>query len=1117
MPRRLKSRATAPKSDVQLRAYPTPAPPPVPPAVMTNEVFAPTLNARVENRRRFGRSVSLDVLESALRSAYRGSMRDLTDILRETVETDPHLGSILNKRFGAVSSLPWEVQPATGPGIDRDKALFYAEVVRAQLRNMKSFRSNLNQLAWALFDGRACLEMQWVELQRTFTMDGFAAPFMAVREMSWIHPRRLSFGPEREIRINPEGISVSGTFAPSGLDVRTMPDKFVWWLPQLFCEYAEREGLGIRCMYWSFFKRFAARERMMLTELFGKPWRIITVDEESTAGAEDLDDADRIVDALGGSYTARLPRGTKLDVVSPGDNAGQVHGDVIKESDQQNSKLVLGQTGTTDGVPAGLNSNQANVMQDEQLGVLIRDAHCLSEVCEGVTDRIIAVNYGEMEVTHAPTFRLRADLPADRLAELKRLDGTLKAGLPVSRQEAYEVSGFSVPDDNDVVIKVIQPPTAPNSPVAPAVRPEVVYPEGTAPDAGEITPNVATSGDAPDSAAGAADAASTVTVNEDRQARGLDPLMLPDGGPDPRGELTIKEFNSQIESASKTEPEPVDPALAEPDEAISIGLSSVALSSQHIAHELAEGETYYGDAGIHIHRVNRGLEMTEGDGAHAHLFQLPSGEIVMTEIAGGHAHTFVGVDADVTRADGEHRHLIDLGGVVVGTALDGAHVHALQVDATAVDGVHQHTLEIPDPDRPGETAIVQSLTAGEIVDAYRRAALPPAVMAALRGALEKPAPAAKPVAEPTVAALTARGVPHHVAIELVSALPAAIGNVELEIGQATITGPNGDPEDYVARGMRELTSQTTSWVTHFENAVDGEITALGIYNALNKARASLSVDMFGRAMERRKLQSLMLGVLDSATEIADDEGDGDSVEDIDTGDEDARQNSEALDAVLSATSVALADSGTFTKMPFKKALTFFRGLNVLERPSFERATAAIKRRSFTVAGVVGDQMLRTIQAELTRTMMDGVDLRKFKKRLRARMQTSGFIPQKTGRNVPLSAPHIETVYRTNVLNTYNTGRYVHQTSPAVKAAFPVWELRGVNDTHTRHTHLNAHGKMLLASDPFWQSAYPPFGFNCRCRVIVRSAKYLNQVVPGSTIQGLPDPGFTSGRPSLATG
>jgi phage gp29-like protein len=988
---------------LDLRAYPRPLGSVVTPReILSADSMGRTLDARSDNRRRFGRSLSMDRIETALLLAFRGNMRDITDILSETVDTDPHLGSVVNKRFGSVSSLPFELQPASGFGIDREKATFYAEVVRQQIRNMKSFRQNLGQLAWALFNGRACLEKNWIVLQPGAgpVHPKFGQPSMAVQHMDWIHPRRLSFGPQRELRIQTEAVEPGGNFAASGLSVLDMPDKFVWWMPQLFNEYPEREGLGMRCMYWSFFKRFAARERMILTELFGKPWRIIEIDQDSTAGTTELRDADKIVDALGSTHTARLPRGTKLNVVSPAKSAGDVHQDIIDGADKQNSKLVLGQTGTTDGVPAGLNSSQANVMQNEQLGVLIRDASQLSEVIETMLcDRIIAINFGESEVTHAPSFVLRADLPADRKVELERLKLALDAGLSISQSDAYATSGFSPPEQDAIVIRMEQPPTPPNSPVAPAVRPVVVYPIGKSPHVGEQQPIVPEAGkEAGAQKAGAqvgvVDSASTITVNEDRASRGLPPLSLPDGTEDPRGKLTVKEFNSLL-AAAEAEAQQA-PAGAPPEEdplaSTLMGIAARRRAPRRLRRQLSDRAYDEGDDDLGV---------------------MPSG--VTTVVTSSNRRRFELVLASVE-------------------------------DAIASFDLTQ-----------GAEQSDKDMTEWE--------------------------------------AWCDRNLVH------------LVKQVETS---------NGTPDDLLSRGMRELTAETDAWAATFEKAVSTETTALGLTRALVRARADLAVGKFGRALERRKLHAMMLGSLDNAKEIGTIEPVAkDVLPDETTVTLSLEHNPDLI--TLGVDWVELAKSSEFSKKPFKEALTHFQGLKVLDRSTFEKASAAIKQRSFTVAGVLGDQMLQVLQGDLVKAIESGEDLRMFKARIKPRLEEAGFIGTlKTG--LPALGPsHVETVFRTNVMNTYNTGRYVQATQPAVIAAFPVWQIQGVDDTRTRQPHHDAHGKKLLANDSFWQTAYPPFGFSCRCRVVALSKAHLKDVVSGSSLKGLPDEGFTSGRPSLAVG
>jgi SPP1 gp7 family putative phage head morphogenesis protein len=181
---------------------------------------------------------------------------------------------------------------------------------------------------------------------------------------------------------------------------------------------------------------------------------------------------------------------------------------------------------------------------------------------------------------------------------------------------------------------------------------------------------------------------------------------------------------------------------------------------------------------------------------------------------------------------------------------------------------------------------------------------------------------------------------------------------------------------------------------------------------------------------------------------------------------------------------------------------------------FEAMTADVRRKSFTVAGVQSKEMLTTLQAELARQVGKGGDLREFSKFMEKRLISSGMVASKLPESGALSASHVENVFRTNMANSYQAGRYTHATQPEVLRARPIWEVRTIRDARTRPTHLAVNGKMLYASDPLWQRLYPPFGWSCRCRAVTRDASYANKVGFASDFAGLPDPGFTSGVSSL---
>lgn len=932
-------------------------------------------NAANVSRQRFGRSISLDRIESALRLAHAGSMMQLTDLSRETVETDPHLGAVLNKRFGAVSCLPYEVRPATGNGVDKAKALFYASVVWEQLKNLTHFRRMLRQLAWALFDGRSAVELFWQRVNGP-SLNGYGAVRLAVTATGWIHPRRLSFGPKRELVVTDESNFYGiGNFSSPGIVLDSIvPGKFVTWQPQLFGEYQEREGLAPRCMYWSFFKRYSQRERMILLELFGKPWRVVTADEESQASAEDLLAAEEAADGLGGAFTARMPRGIKLDVVQPGRTAGQVHQEVIEECDKQISKLVLGQTGTTDGVPAGLNSSQASVMQDEQLMILTSDATEMSEITENqLTDQIIAANFGVSELPYAPMFVLRSDLPADRLKEVERLTAALNAGLEVSLSEAYEISGFRMPERTEPVLRVDQPPTPPLSPTPPAARPVIVWPPGSSPPAGEQqppTPQASESEGARDGAGvtvGSADQKHIIKVNEAREGQGLPPLTLPDGSPDPNGDLTVAEYEAKLNGEkAKSIPGGQEPQA---DDGSPIDLKSVPLTAE---------------------------------------FGRESAQLTV-------------------------RH-------------EGSRWCVYSSDGSRSFGCY--------PSRKQAEERLKQVEGFKHMDSL-------ADVARLELAVENEA-----------------------VLRIFGSDAASLGFDRCMFAKQPST-VNGSPEDIIDEGRSGVQRAVNHWGAEIESALEKARSVEDVLKIASRVFDGLDDLRFEAAMTPMLVRSAMLGALDGWF----DEGS------------------------TTVAPVTFADTNSkFSTTKFPDAVRWFVDKNVVDKPTFERLTDAAKRKAFTVAALTKQQMLYVVHDELARHVAAGADIRTFAPAFKERLKSAGFVAA----GEKAEAAYIDNVFRTNVLGAYNAGRYERQTQPEVLRARPYWQIRTVSDDRRRTAHGRADGLVLRATDPFWQRAYPPFGFQCRCRTVSLSEKQAQNIVitDGSTIDYLPDRGFVSGVRSL---
>lgn len=396
-------------------------------------------------RRHFGANLTPEVIEYCVRAAESGYMRDLTDMTKESLNFDPHFSTVIGKRFRALASVNADVVAAVGDGVDPQRANLYADQLRTQIKRVRSFYQRVINLSWAHCHGRAALEKVWAPADRG------AGYQWRIADLAWIHPRRLCFGPERELRVR-DDMWGGGGFEARGLDLR-VPHKFLDYTPQLFDEYPEREGFGPRGLYWSLFKRLGWRWRVRLVEVFGSPWRILEIAPGVAVDPHMLDDAQQRADELGASSSAAMAPGVKLNLANPDPKSTDPHSKLSQECDDQISKLVLGNTRTTDAKADGLGGQQSLVHQDGETLVIAADGWGVSEALTyGLSYDWVELNYGTDELVNAPEIQVRYEIPPDPTAEIERTDKALSLGVPLRVDEIYERSGFAKPEPGDAVV-----------------------------------------------------------------------------------------------------------------------------------------------------------------------------------------------------------------------------------------------------------------------------------------------------------------------------------------------------------------------------------------------------------------------------------------------------------------------------------------------------------------------------------------------------------------------------------------------------------------------------------------------------------------------------------------
>ncbi len=154
---------------------------------------------------------------------------------------------------------------------------------------------------------------------------------------------------------------------------------------------------------------------------------------------------------------------------------------------------------------------------------------------------------------------------------------------------------------------------------------------------------------------------------------------------------------------------------------------------------------------------------------------------------------------------------------------------------------------------------------------------------------------------------------------------------------------------------------------------------------------------------------------------------------------------------------------------------------------------------FTVAKAMTLDILEDIREAVETAMESGTTFEDFQQTLEPTLRAKGWwgkqtmTDPKTGlaKEVWAGTPwRLNTIYQTNLQTAYQCGRLQRFTRPSEKNIRPYWQYIAVMDSRTRPSHAGLHGKILRADDVFWQTNFPPNGFNCRCTVRTLSEKEL---------------------------
>lgn len=280
----------------------------------------------------------------------------------DQVLRDDQVASTFAQRRLAVVSREWEVQPGGGRRVDQAAA----DSLRAQLEAVnarsaedeESARSPLpgfdaatDKMLYGIFWGYAVAECMWGRDGREIAIDGLKVK----------RQQRFGFSPDGRLRLktsrNPEG--------------EELPPRKFWAFSTGGDTDDDPYGLGLaHWLYWPcYFKRNGLRYWLKFVEKFSMP--TAKGEYPPNATQEEKQSLLAALRAVQSDSGIILPQGMVVDLIEAQRSGSVEYGDLYRILDAAISKVVLGQTMTTD---SGSSRSQAEVHMDVRQDLVKADA-----------------------------------------------------------------------------------------------------------------------------------------------------------------------------------------------------------------------------------------------------------------------------------------------------------------------------------------------------------------------------------------------------------------------------------------------------------------------------------------------------------------------------------------------------------------------------------------------------------------------------------------------------------------------------------------------------------------------------------------------------------------------
>ncbi|CAH0339585.1 DUF935 domain-containing protein [Rhizobium sp. CECT 9324] len=409
---------------------------------LSEEVATPTIaGVRRTHEDRVASGLTPERLGTILRDAAEGNARSYLTLAEEMEERYLHYASQLQTRRLAIEGIDVTIEAGQAD----------TKIVDAvtELVNDAEFSEALGNLTDGISKGYAAVEMMWEYERKMLRPVEYKA-----RDPRFFQLDRLTLS---SLRLAVDG-SIEGEELP--------PAKFLRHMPRTKMGLPLRRGMARPAAWGYLIQQFTLQDWAAFSEVYGMPLRVGKYN--ASASASDKRTLLKAVASIANDAAAIIPAGMEIEFHEVnGANGAAVFGGLLDYVDKQVSKLVVGQTMTSDN---GSSLGQAKIHNEVRLDILRADGKQLARTANrDLIKAFVDLNFGPQD--HYPQVQLLVADPEDVDALTQAVERMVPLGLRVKQSEIREKIGLSDPGDDDELLRPAASPIADAATTKPNEKP----------------------------------------------------------------------------------------------------------------------------------------------------------------------------------------------------------------------------------------------------------------------------------------------------------------------------------------------------------------------------------------------------------------------------------------------------------------------------------------------------------------------------------------------------------------------------------------------------------------------------------------------------------------------